>query len=184
LPFIAITTTFLSKQCIKRLLDTEMNGYHALFQFYKKTFLRSVAPKATKKVKCSLWSIIETFPREGAWLFKGSTKILRGGAKRSQGKCAPPNTSHQIPAMVSASPALNNPTRPCRLYLCRGRFATIWRFESGIRFLDCGVSDAPIHGFPTCNRASFPAVCCINFVQLFRFSAANSRWTITMHFVS
>jgi hypothetical protein len=62
--------------------------------------------------------------------------------------------------MVSASPAMNNPTRPCRLYLCRRRFATIWRFESGIRFLDCGDSDAPIHGLPTCNRASIPAVCC------------------------
>ena len=28
LPFITITTKFLSKHCIKRVLDTEMIGYH------------------------------------------------------------------------------------------------------------------------------------------------------------
>jgi hypothetical protein len=44
LPFITITTKFLSKHCIKRLLDTEMNGY----QFYRKTFLWSVDPKQPK----------------------------------------------------------------------------------------------------------------------------------------
>jgi hypothetical protein len=83
LPFITITTNFLS-----------------LFQFYRKTFLRSVDPKQPKNVKFSLWSIIETFPRRGAWLFRGGAKILRGGAKRSQGRCAPLHTSPQNPAMV------------------------------------------------------------------------------------
>ena len=39
LPFITIATKFLSKHCIKRLLDTEMNGYHC-FNFIEKTFLR------------------------------------------------------------------------------------------------------------------------------------------------
>jgi hypothetical protein len=33
-----IATKFLSKQCIKRVLDTEMNGYHC-FNFTEKTFL-------------------------------------------------------------------------------------------------------------------------------------------------
>jgi hypothetical protein len=40
LPFITnIATKFLSKHCIKRVLDTEMNGYHC-FNFAEKTFLR------------------------------------------------------------------------------------------------------------------------------------------------
>ena len=39
LPFITIATKFLSKHCIKRVLDTEMNGYHC-FNFTEKTFLR------------------------------------------------------------------------------------------------------------------------------------------------
>jgi hypothetical protein len=33
--FITITTKFLSKHCIKRVLDTEMNGYHC-FNFTEK----------------------------------------------------------------------------------------------------------------------------------------------------
>jgi hypothetical protein len=43
-----------------------MNGYHALLQFYRKTFLQSVDPKQLKNFKFSLWSIIEIFPRGGA----------------------------------------------------------------------------------------------------------------------
>ena len=39
LPFITIATKFISKHCIKRLLDTEMNGYHC-FNSIEKTFLR------------------------------------------------------------------------------------------------------------------------------------------------
>ena len=39
LPFITIATKVLSKHCIKRVLDTEMNGYHC-FNFTEKTFLR------------------------------------------------------------------------------------------------------------------------------------------------
>ena len=35
LPFITITAKFLSKHCIKRVLDTEMNGYHC-FNFTEK----------------------------------------------------------------------------------------------------------------------------------------------------
>jgi hypothetical protein len=47
LPFITITTKFLSKHCIKRVLDTEMNDYISLFQFYRENFLtsQSVDPK-------------------------------------------------------------------------------------------------------------------------------------------
>jgi hypothetical protein len=88
LPFIKITRKFLSKHCIKRVLDTEMNGL-SLFQFYRKTFLRCVDPKQPKNVKFSLSSIIETFPR-------GGTKILRGGAKRSRGRCA--NRAPHLPS--------------------------------------------------------------------------------------
>ena len=36
---ITIATKFLSKHCIKRVLDTEMNGYHC-FNFTEKNFLR------------------------------------------------------------------------------------------------------------------------------------------------
>jgi hypothetical protein len=39
LPFVTIATKFLSKHCIKRVLDTEMNGYHC-FNYTEKTFLR------------------------------------------------------------------------------------------------------------------------------------------------
>jgi hypothetical protein len=35
LPFITITTKFLSKHCIKRVLDTKMKGYHC-FDFTQK----------------------------------------------------------------------------------------------------------------------------------------------------
>ena len=60
------------------------------FQFYRKTFLRSIEmlwnPKQPNNVKFSLWSIIETSQREGAWLLRGGTKIRRGDAKRSQGQ--------------------------------------------------------------------------------------------------
>ena len=37
LPFITITTKFLLKHCVKRVFDTEMNGYHCL-NFTEKTF--------------------------------------------------------------------------------------------------------------------------------------------------
>ena len=37
LPFITIVTKFLLKHCVKRVFDTEMNGYHCL-NFTEKTF--------------------------------------------------------------------------------------------------------------------------------------------------
>jgi hypothetical protein len=76
-------------------IDTEMNGW----QFYRKTFLRSVVPKQPKNVEFWLWSIIETFPTGGAWLFRAGANILRGGGKRSQGRCATPHTSPPNPVM-------------------------------------------------------------------------------------
>jgi hypothetical protein len=88
LPFITITRKFLSKHCIKRVLDTEMNGL-SLSQFYRQTFLWCVDPKLPKNVKFSLSSIIETFPR-------GGTEIIRGGAKRSRGRCA--NRAPHLPS--------------------------------------------------------------------------------------
>jgi hypothetical protein len=88
LPFITITTKFLSKHCIKRVLDTEMNGYHTTLFYRKKRFLRIVEPKQPKNIKFSLWSIIETSPRGGAYDFSGEVQKfsgelqndLRGGA--------------------------------------------------------------------------------------------------------
>jgi hypothetical protein len=59
-PFITIATKFLSKHCIKRVLDTEMNGHD----------------------------------------LSGGANILRGGAKRSQGRCALLHTSPQNPALM------------------------------------------------------------------------------------
>jgi hypothetical protein len=54
LPFITITTKFLSKHCIKRVLDTEMNDYISLFQFYRENFLtsQSVDPKQPSHFHC------------------------------------------------------------------------------------------------------------------------------------
>ena len=76
---------YYKKHCIKRVLETEMNGYRC-FNFTEKTFLRSVDPiKKPKNVKFSLWSIIETLPRGGAWLFRGA----QGGAKRGPLKIRP-----------------------------------------------------------------------------------------------
>ena len=46
-------TKFLSKHCIKRVLDTDLN-WLSLFQFYRKMFFRSVDPKQLKNVKFSL----------------------------------------------------------------------------------------------------------------------------------
>ena len=56
LPFITITTKFLSKHCIKRVFDTEMNGYHC-FNFTEKTFLRSMDPKQPIK-KCQIFTLV------------------------------------------------------------------------------------------------------------------------------
>jgi hypothetical protein len=93
LPFITINTQFLSKHCSKSVLDTEMNGYHC-FNFTEKTFLRSVDPKQPKNVNFSLWSIIEIFPRGGAWCFRrGAIIIMQRRCKTiSGGGCAPPHT--------------------------------------------------------------------------------------------
>jgi hypothetical protein len=85
-------TKFFSKYCIKRTLhDTEMN-WLSLFQFYRKTFFRSVDPKQ-QNLTFSLSSIIETLVRGCAWLFRRDTKILRGGAKRYQGRSHLPSKS-------------------------------------------------------------------------------------------
>jgi hypothetical protein len=74
--FIIITAKFLSKYCIKRVLDTEMNGYQ-VYHFLTYCVHRIT----TKNVKFSLWSIIGNFPKGRCiWLFWGGAKILRGDA--------------------------------------------------------------------------------------------------------
>jgi hypothetical protein len=102
LPFITITTTFLSKRCIKGHFTQRWMAITV--SILQKNFLTLRPYKQAKNVKFSLSSIIETSPREGAWLFRGSAElaeILRGDAKRSQVRCAPPHTSTQNPAMHS-----------------------------------------------------------------------------------
>jgi hypothetical protein len=70
------TTHFLSKYCITFNCSTwQRDEWLSLFQFYRKSFLRSVDTNQPKNLKFLLWSIIKTFPRGGAWLFRGSTKI-------------------------------------------------------------------------------------------------------------
>jgi hypothetical protein len=61
----------------------------------QKNTLTKCRPWATKNVKFSLWSVIETFPRGGARLFRGA-KILSGGAKRSQGGAHLPSKSGHV----------------------------------------------------------------------------------------
>ena len=75
-PFITITTKFFSRHCIKRVLDTETNGYH-FFNFTEKLSYEvwTLYYKQPKNVKCSLWSITETFPKLGR-----CEKISRGKA--------------------------------------------------------------------------------------------------------
>jgi hypothetical protein len=61
---------------LKRVLDTR-DECLSLFQLYRKTFLRSVDPnhEQPKNVKYSLWSVTETFPRGGAWLFRDRSEM-------------------------------------------------------------------------------------------------------------
>jgi hypothetical protein len=72
-----ITTKLLSKHCIKRLLDTGMNGHHC-FNFTEKTFLQSVNPK---QHICQIFTLIYhlTFPKGMGMTFHKRYKHLRGG---------------------------------------------------------------------------------------------------------
>jgi hypothetical protein len=92
-----IATKFLSKHCIKRVLetlDTEMSRYHC-FNFTGKTFLRSVDPKQP-----SHFHFVPSLKLSQGAVFQERCKILRGGAKRSQGRCAPLHTSPQNPVLM------------------------------------------------------------------------------------
>jgi hypothetical protein len=100
MPFITITTKFLSKHCIKRVLDTEMNGYHC-FNFTEKLSCEvyTLSNHKTSNFHFEL-SLKLSQAEVHAWLFRGGAKILRRGAKQSQLRCAPPHTSPQIPPCV------------------------------------------------------------------------------------
>jgi hypothetical protein len=76
LPFITITTKFLSKHCIKRVLDTEMNGYHCL-NFTEKTFLRSVDPISNQKMSNYHFDL-------SLKLFNGEVQKFSGEVRTSQ----------------------------------------------------------------------------------------------------
>ena len=93
--FVKITTKCLSKHY------TEMNGYHC-FNFTEKTFLRRVDPIGNQKMSNFHFDLSLKLSEGEVHDFsgRGGAKILRGGAKRSQGRCAPPHTSPQNPAML------------------------------------------------------------------------------------
>ena len=90
--FITIATKFLSKHCIKRELDSEMNGYHCFDSILQRDFLtsRSVDPKQP-----SHFHFVPSLK-----LSQGEVHDLSGGAKRSQGRCALLHTSPQNPALM------------------------------------------------------------------------------------
>jgi hypothetical protein len=72
----------------------------SLFQFYRKTFLWNVDPK-NQKISEICTSIYHwNFPKGRYMTFQEMWKILRGGAKRSQRRRAPPHTSPQNPVMI------------------------------------------------------------------------------------
>jgi hypothetical protein len=67
--------------------------------FWNRLFLRSV------NTNIWIWSpphfsIFRRICRGGEKILWGCAKVHRGGAKRSQGRCAPPHTSPQNPAML------------------------------------------------------------------------------------
>jgi hypothetical protein len=71
-----------------------MNGYHC-FNFTEKTFLRRVDPISKQKMSNFHFDLSLKLSEGEVHDFsgRGGAKILRGGAKRSQGRCAPPHTS-------------------------------------------------------------------------------------------
>jgi hypothetical protein len=97
LPFITITTKLLSKHCIIYKGTWHRDDWLSLFQFYRKTLLRSVDPKQPKmsnfhfdlSLKLSQGEVHD-FSGE-VQKFSGEVqKFSGGGAKRSQGRCTPP----------------------------------------------------------------------------------------------
>jgi hypothetical protein len=110
LPFITITTKFLSKHCIKRVFDTEMNGYHC-FNFTEKTFLQSIDPKQPSNFHFDLSLKLETS--------KGRCITFQGRCKNSQGRCK------TISGEVRTSPHL--PSKSCLV-----RKTKRWVRHSGI----------------------------------------------------
>jgi hypothetical protein len=102
-PSLQLLQSFFQNIALKGYLTQRWMA--TLSQFYRKNVLTKCRPSAT--IKFSLWSINETFPRGGAWLFRWGAKILKGGAKRSQGRCAPPHTSPQNPTLGQIKLNLN-----------------------------------------------------------------------------
>jgi hypothetical protein len=99
LPFITITTKFLSKHCIKSVLDTEMNGYHC-FNFTEKTFLRSVDPKQTKKSNFHFDLSLKLSQGE-VHHFSGEVHKFSGEIQNDvRGGVHLPHTSPENPAML------------------------------------------------------------------------------------
>jgi hypothetical protein len=100
LPFITITTKFLSKHCIKRL---------SLFQFYrKKTFLQSVDPKQPSNFHFDLslklsQGEVHDFSGEVQKLSGEVQNDLRGGAHLPTPPLKIPPWLGSYPGTISAS---------------------------------------------------------------------------------
>ena len=92
LHFITITTKFLSKYCTKRVLDTEMNGY----QFYRKTFLRSI-DLTNQKVLNFHFDLSLKLSQGDVHDFSGEVPKFSGEVENDLRGCVhPPHTSLKI----------------------------------------------------------------------------------------
>ena len=101
LPFITITTKFLSKHCIKRVFDTEMNGYHC-FNFTEKL---SYEVQTLSNQKMSNFHFDLSLKLSQGEVYDFSGEVAR--CKNSQGRCKTTSgevrTSFQNPAMQTTN---------------------------------------------------------------------------------
>jgi hypothetical protein len=89
MPFITITTKFLSKHCIKRVLDTEMIGYHC-FNFTEKPSYE-VYTLSNQKMSNFHFDL-------SLKLSKGEVHDFSGEVQKFSGRCK--TISGQIPPCV------------------------------------------------------------------------------------
>jgi hypothetical protein len=166
LPFIT-ALQLLQNIALKGYLTRD--EWLSLFQLKEKSFVRSVDPKQPKNIKCSLWSIIETFPRGGAWLF-------RGGAKRSQWRCATSyGTSPQNQAMSRTAGGIIKTWNVLNFVFCQNStrfvslvfdsciesfsFVSVWFSLHVGKFAQCSISLAPAIYWPAETKQIYKALC-------------------------
>jgi hypothetical protein len=102
-----ISTKFFLKHCIKRVLDTETNGYYCFSFTERLSYIQRVYPKQRIK-RCQIFTLTYhlTFPTGCACLFMGF-------ANRSQGKCTLPH-----PSPIPIPPSTNLPMLGLRYMVC------------------------------------------------------------------